>query len=354
MDIIFNPPVNNENQYIRLIVDELNAKGYRIHALDNFFSSFRHFKSIRLVHLNWFENIDDSNFFAALKSFFRKMVVLMAIRLSGKPLIWTMHNRTSHEKGTAFFSRILVYFLLRWTRRIIIHTHQSEHMLATIDSKVARKAVYIPHPNFIGVYGDIISPVMPAAPQLQLLFMGMVKPYKNLEMLIGVVKQFHDDVQLVIAGRATDPVYRKQVAKQAASAGNVELRPYFIPDEELAGLIKKADVLVLPYDLTSSLNSGTAILAFSLKKTVICPEIGTITDLGMLQDRVFHYRYGNAAEHREALTNQIAGALLLKQENPLKLQEMGTRLYDHVEKVHDRRSVGIQLDHIYRALVRKK
>src|SRR5690554_2402648 len=105
MEIIFNPPVNEENQYIQLVVNELRAKGYRIHPLDTIFSGRKHFRSIKLVHLNWFENIDDSGFFMALRSFLRKLVVLAVIRLSGKPLVWTMHNRTSHERGTAIFSR---------------------------------------------------------------------------------------------------------------------------------------------------------------------------------------------------------------------------------------------------------
>src|SRR5690606_32378282 len=89
MDSIFNPADNAENQYIRILVDELRTRGYRIHPLDTLFSGYRHFRSVKLVHLNWFENIDDSNLFTVLRSFFRKLVVLVAIRLSGKALVWT-------------------------------------------------------------------------------------------------------------------------------------------------------------------------------------------------------------------------------------------------------------------------
>src|SRR5690606_23346953 len=115
----------------------------------------KHFKSIKLVHLNWFENIDDSGFFVALRSFLRKLTVLTILKLSRRPLVWTMHNRASHEKGLTFFSRIITWLLMHWCDRIIIHTHQSEALLAEWGGKIAKKAVYVPHPHFIGVYGPM-------------------------------------------------------------------------------------------------------------------------------------------------------------------------------------------------------
>src|SRR3546814_785898 len=175
---------------------ELRTKEYRIHPLDTIFSSYRHFRSIKVVHLNWFENIDDSSFFAALRSFLRKLAVLTAIRLSGKPLVWTLHNRMSHEKGAAFFSRVLTRLLIRWSACIIIHSGQSEEVLAAYGTKVLERATYIPHPHFIGMYGDVVTADPPLGDALQLLFIGMVKPYKNLELLIDVVGTFGHRVQL--------------------------------------------------------------------------------------------------------------------------------------------------------------
>src|SRR5690606_10358521 len=208
----------------------------------------KHFKSIRLVHLNWFENVDDRNFFIAVKSFFRKMVVLVAIRISGKPLVWTMHNRTSHERGLAFFSRALVHFLQRWSHSIVVHSHQSEAILSAVGNNVVRKMVYLPHPNFIRVYGAITPKISRKGPSLHLLFMGMIKPYKNIELLIDVVQRFGAPVQLTIAGKAVSPSYETKIQKKAAQAGNVQLLPYFVPDGEIPGLLAEADVLVLPYD----------------------------------------------------------------------------------------------------------
>src|SRR3546814_5363270 len=109
----------------------------------------------------------------------------------------------------------------------------------------------------------------PLGDALQLLFIGIVKPDKNLELLIDVVGTFGHRVQLIIAGKAIDESYQRKLADRAAGVGNVRLLPYFIPDNELTGLLGQTDAVVLPYDLASSLNSGTVVLAFSYKKTVI-------------------------------------------------------------------------------------
>src|SRR5690606_26045338 len=127
-------------------------------------------------------------------------------------------------------------------------------------------------------------------------------------LLIDVVGTFGHDVRLTIAGKAIDEGYQRKLVDRAAGAGNVTLLPYFIPDGELVQLLGQADTVVLPYDLASSLNSGTVILAFSYKKTVICPEIGTMSDLDSHMEDTFCYRYDTAEQHRQALLQQMEQA----------------------------------------------
>src|SRR5690606_30996937 len=155
MDIIFNPPVNEENKYVDIMVSSLEGQGYRVHPLDSIFSSWRHFKAIKLVHLNWFENVDDRSFFLALKSFLRKIFVLTIIKISRKKLVWTMHNRVSHEKKLSFFSGTIRRLLIKWSHKIIIHAEVSRSILKNKNARAAEKFFYLPHPEFIGIYGPI-------------------------------------------------------------------------------------------------------------------------------------------------------------------------------------------------------
>src|SRR5690606_8488557 len=126
-------------------------------------------------------------------------------------------------------------------------------VLATYGTKALQKAVYVPHPNFIGVYGETHRVSRCDGGRLELLFTGMVKPYKNLELLMEAVHTFGDAVRLTIAGKAVDEAYRREISDRAALARNVSWIPCFVPDEEMAALLGGADVIVLPYDLSSSL-----------------------------------------------------------------------------------------------------
>lgn len=352
MDIIFNPSVNKENKYIDIMVRSLREKGYNVHALDDFFSSWRHFQSIKLVHLNWFENLDDTSFLRAFKSFVRKMFVLTIIRISKKKLVWTMHNRVSHEKNLSFFSQWITYFLVLWAHKIIIHSEMSRSILNHRQPRSSGKIFYLPHPDFIDIYGPLpakVSENIPSTP-LVLLFIGAVKPYKNIELLINAVSPFKEKVKLIISGNPSSAAYRQKIS-ETASFGNIELRLNFIPDHEIPLLIQQSDLLVLPYDLTSSLNSGTVILAFSYRKTVICPEIGTIKDLANMKKNVLHYSYNSEQEHLNILSQKIEYALHLKMEDASIYNSLGNKMYEHVRQVHHKNLVGEKLINLYRSLL---
>src|SRR5690606_38709211 len=158
-------------------------------------------------------------------------------------------------------------------------------------------------------------------------------------------------VRLLIAGNPNSTAYRQKILNMAEDAGNINLRLEFISDTEIPLLIHQSDLLVLPYDLESSLNSGTVLLAFSYKRTVICPEIGTIGDLGPIKDKVLHYRYRTDEEHMKLLTDKIDEAIKMKNDNPLIFKRMGDKVYEHVKKSHAPDLIGERLIKLYHALV---
>lgn len=352
MHIIFNPPENPENKYIGTMVSALRDDGFFVHNLDGLFSSWKHFRSIKLVHLNWFENLHDDSPRKAIISFFRKFFVLSVIKFSGKKLVWTMHNRASHEKTMAGLGRVLRRLLIAWSDTIVIHTKVSEGLIIKEYPNARHKLLYLPHPDFIGIYGDISSPADAVdQSKLNLLFVGAVKPYKNIELLIDVASGFGSAVHLTIAGKASTPAYQASLEERAKTVKNIDLQLRFVADEELPQLIADSDVLVLPYDLASSLNSGTVILAFSYQRTVICPRIGTLADMDAVAGNLFTYEYGEKGEHLAQLGQQIASAIEKKRGNPLALDTMGTNMLAYVSRVHNKSEIGKQLSEHYRGLI---
>jgi beta-1,4-mannosyltransferase len=349
--IIFNPPDNSENQYIRILVKGIEKRNFLVSALDDLFKSFAHFHSIRLVHLNWFENLDESSKGSMWKSFIRKTVALLAIKSSGKKLVWTMHNRLSHEKGSGKLSRILVKMLLKDAEAVVIHCAASEAVLRSVYPKFQGKILLIPHPHFIGIYGTKLeSPKNPNGP-LKLLFLGAVKPYKNLELLIRVCMDFGDAIQLTIAGKATSDAYALELQRLASGTGSIDLRLGFVEDHQIPDLIGDADLLALPYDLRSSLNSGTVILAFSYARTVICPRIGTIDELSAVESELFTYSYVSESEHESKLRKAIQKALELKRLDPHSLLQKGKKMMEYVNSENNPDLATEGLSKLYRDLL---
>ncbi|MEB2779500.1 glycosyltransferase [Algoriphagus sp. C2-6-M1] len=349
--IIFNPCENKENQYIDILVNGLEKHGFEVSPLDDFLTSVAHFQSIKLLHLNWFENLDDSSANSMWKSYIRKLVVLAAIKFGKKKLVWTMHNRLSHEKKSGKLSRALTRKIVAQVDAVVIHASITKDILRNQYPNLQAKIVHIPHPDFIDVYGPMCpeNSVESNSP-LKLLFLGAIKPYKNIELLIEIAQQFPTDIHLTIAGNPNSESYQGELQHLASEASNMTLELKFIPDQDLPNFIHHSDLLILPYSLESSLNSGTVILAFSYGRTVICPRIGTIDDLDA-GENVFDYTYASEAEHREALEKQIHRAISLKRNNPESLRKKGLSMREMVQKKNDKENVSAQLIDLYKTLL---
>jgi glycosyltransferase involved in cell wall biosynthesis len=351
MHIIFNPPDNDENKYIENVVKPLLESNFQVHALEGLFSSLGHFRSIRLVHLNWFENIDDTSTYKTIVSFLRKTLVLTILRLSGKKLIWTMHNRISHEKKSGKFSQLITEKLVQWADLIIIHSSQSRNLLITNHPEISDKIKYLPHPDFIGNYGPLVVSKEKNPDILRLLFLGAVKPYKNIELLIDVIREFSGKVKLTIAGKTNSTAYQKKIMALASSAQNLNLILEFIPDSQLPNLLSNCDLVILPYDLASSLNSGTVMLAFSYQKSIICPEIGTLEDMKAMGENFLTYRYQSPSEHPRQLRKSIEKAIRLKNSDKEVFEKMGRNMFEYVSDKHNKAAVGEKLKTIYTSIL---
>ena len=105
----------------------------------------------------------------------------------------------------------------------------------------------------------------------------------------------------------------------------------FLPDEDVGACINRHSILVLPYSLESSLNSGTIFLAFSYKRTVISPLIGTLKEFGDA-DFFYAYDYTNYQEHKRNLKDTINQAIKDWQANQTVFIEKGLKAYYRVKE----------------------
>jgi glycosyltransferase involved in cell wall biosynthesis len=111
----------------------------------------------------------------------------------------------------------------------------------------------------------------------RLLFFGLVRPYKGLDVLLRALAAGPPDVRLVVAGEFWGgPESTERLIAELGLADRVELRPGYVASEDVPELFSAVDALVLPY--RSATASFNAYLAFEHGVPVIATRVGTVDD----------------------------------------------------------------------------
>ena len=131
-----------------------------------------------------------------------------------------------------------------------------------------------------------------------ILFFGQINSYKGLDVLcesMRIVKKRIPSLQLVVAGRGSLYFDIESYVKD----GTILFKNYYIPSEELAGLIKHAMFVVCPY--RDATQSGVIMSSYSFCTPVV------VTNVGGLPEMVGNGLYGPIvpAENSVALSKII-------------------------------------------------
>ena len=125
--------------------------------------------------------------------------------------------------------------------------------------------------------GPPLGETHPPGPPLRLLFFGIVRPYKGLDVLLRALAQAPAHVTLTVAGEFWgDSTEMDNLIAELGVADRVTLRPGYVPADQIPALFGAADALVMPYrEATASQN---ALLAFSHGVPVITTTAGSLAE----------------------------------------------------------------------------
>ena len=186
-------------------------------------------------------------------------VLLLRNRVRGVKMVWTVHNRTPHEKGNAL-ERAFIALFLRWVdHRIFLNRGEvDEH---------GRPSSVVVHPD----YSPVVQPGLVDAGDDRsggaLLFFGRLVPYKGVESLIDTAianPQFGD---LVVAGQVADAEYGAALLARASDHDQITVAIGHVEQDALESMIAHARIVVLPYRYVY--NSGALLLALTLRTPVL-------------------------------------------------------------------------------------
>lgn len=331
MKKVFIYPANNtENLYIDIQQKAIQSAGLEVtYNLRDFFST-------DFFLLNWFETLGGKYEWL---DYIKKTIKLIMLVLFRKKILYVIHNKQVHAKYKDGFSQKLSTKLMRklisCSSKIIILCEETRTVISALcqdDKKYFNKIYKIPHPNYIDTYPVNNELIENVEKGISFLFFGQICRYKNIELLIDVFNNLSDntDVSLTIAGNCKDKEY-SETLRSSIKNDNIKCDFRFIPDEDVVAYINRHSILVLPYSLESSLNSGTIFLAFSYKRTVISPLIGTLKEFGNA-DFFYAYDYTNYQEHKRNLKEAVSQAIKDWQANKNIFFEKGLKAYNRVKE----------------------
>jgi glycosyltransferase involved in cell wall biosynthesis len=184
---------------------------------------------------------------------------------------------------------------------LIVHTEHGRRRL-TGELGVARERVHvIPH----GVLAHLAERPPPAPPfrtdGLVVLFFGLLRPYKGIDVLLEAWREGIDGAELWIVG----PPRMDIAPLRAAAPPSVRFVPRFVGDAELPGYFCRADLVVLPYREIEQ--SGVLFTALAFGKPLLLSDVGGFAEVaaGGLARAV---PAGDSASLRAALAQLLGDA----------------------------------------------
>lgn len=248
------------------------------------------------------------------------------------PLVVTAHDVLPREpRGGRRRQHAAQLRIYERAAAVVVHSEHGRRRLAALGID----ARHIPHAAF-----DHLAPLAPELPpELRddgtpvVAFVGLLRPYKGLDLLYEAWGSGGaENAQLWVAGMP-----RMKLPDRPAGT---QLVPRFLSDAELAGVLRRADIVVLPYREIDQ--SGVLFAALGLGRPVLLSDAGGFPEVAALGAGAT-FPAGDVAALRTALAELLASperraamaaAALDAARGPLSWQRVAA---DHVALYEDLR-----------------
>ena len=197
------------------------------------------------------------------------------------PRVLLCHNVDDHDAGAG--RRILSRGALTEADAFVAHTADDRARLSRIAPK--RPVLTLPHPvenlpersrsaarHRLGLeIGD--------APLL--LFQGLVRPYKGVDLLLDAAPAIvrETGARIAVVGEVfpdARELTRRAAASPLAADGSLIWRDSYVGEEQMRDWMAACDAAVLPYRASSG--SGIAARAIAARRPIVAARVGGLTD----------------------------------------------------------------------------
>jgi beta-1,4-mannosyltransferase len=243
-----------------------------------------------VIHIHWPEIYLNSNYL--IKNLFYSVALLLSLftaKVFSKKIIWTAHNLKPHHIKYKLLNILFWKCYLRLVSGVVSLSESNEKLLFNeLKELHDLPAVHIHHGLYKGFYPDDTTSEE-ARNRLSLdkhssvsLFIGQVKRYKNVEVLINLFSHSPHlkESILIIAGQFESEAYFHEINTMAQSNKNIIIHNKFIPDTELQYYFRAADLCIFPFK--DIFNSGSVLLSVSFDTPVLVPHSPNFEEYSLL------------------------------------------------------------------------
>jgi len=216
----------------------------------------------------------------------RFVAELLAVRLFGVKIVWTVHNLYHHERRVPM-ETLINRFIVRLSHQLIVHYPFAKTAVMhayNLQDNCKKKINIIPHGHYIDCYENRITQEEArntlglGKKEIVFLYFGSIRPYKNVPSLINAFRKLQNkDVSLLIVGEPKNGVVKEELCNQCQTDSRIRTFLEAVPDEKIPVFMNCADVVVLPFK--DIFTSGSVILAMSFQKALIAPSIGCVPEI---------------------------------------------------------------------------
>lgn len=270
-------PADEKNPYLDLFYNALRS--YSIERSYGFEFSPRWIwqqgRTTHAVHFHWAEWLWNGRYEAPAKSLLKLIAFVLAARVRGVKVIWTVHNLENHEGGGRV-DQIARAVLARSANLSILHSEAAANIYEH-RYRPRGKVVVMPHGTYDGHYPEprprktVLSDIGLEEGLPVLCCLGRLRDYKGLDLACEAFARIGSGVQMVIAGAPHEGFDMAPLERHAKAYPKLALVARALDDQEFVDILSVADVALLPYRKITG--SGALLAAWSQGCGVVASDL---------------------------------------------------------------------------------
>lgn len=295
--VLFVPSWRSGNPYQDLLAFSLRRHGVDVTigryelTWPALFRTIKKYAPCDIIHLHWISPymiwfLSSKGNIKRLIKYLMCVIDMFLVRLSGKKIVWTVHNKFMHESSELFWEKKIRRMFVRYSNMILVHsTSAIKEIEESYGVKNTNNYSVIPHGHYIDVYPNSVGRNKAReilglkVDSVVFIYFGAIKPYKGI---LRLIREFKDNPKLtnatlLIVGKSPASELEDKIIRMTSGVSNIKTFLKFVPREEVQVYMNAADIAIFPFE--DILTSGSVILAMSFAKAVIVPKKGCLVDL---------------------------------------------------------------------------